>query len=317
MLEKKIQQVLDPHHRNWVQGGVFRELREESNCFNSTPIYLPPPNSIKNLGNYLEILREIRKLPLLLFSSLTPLENYLRFMKKPHSQVIGLWFTHKEGEFNSREIRCLRSTDVIFLHSNHQSLKLREVTSSKQVEILAAIDPERFSRPSIQKPRIVWVGTAVERKRPTFLLKLASELSSEEFLILGKRWSESKYWKTVNGLKNIRYEELSGALTSEILDGNDIFLMTSEIEGGPMPLLESLAAGLTPICTNTGFVERLFLELGIDSRLIVEPEIQAIKDTISLIRSGEIYLPFNARSKTLEFNFDKLSKIIHNALLAN
>ena len=317
MLKGQILHVLDPHHREWVQGGVFAELRESSDVFASMPVYLPPPNSIKNLLKYLAAIRKIKRQENVLFSSLTPLENYLRFSNKPQLQNIGLWFTHKEGEFTRREILSLRNTDILFTHSSFQSAKLRDVTPAKQVEITAAIDRKRFKDVAIRRARLVWVGTAVDRKRPDMLLQLATELRDEKFLVLGKEWRSSRYWETLKSLKNVEYIEVNGALTSEILEGTDIYLMTSAIEGGPMPLIETLAAGLVPICTDTGFVRKIFDEFQIDNRLIVEPSAEVISDLISRIRSGEIFLPSNTRKKILELDFQRLANLIIKSMLTD
>ena len=45
---QKIMQILDPSHEIWVLGGSFGDLRIEDSRLYTTPIFLPPPNSIKN-----------------------------------------------------------------------------------------------------------------------------------------------------------------------------------------------------------------------------------------------------------------------------
>jgi hypothetical protein len=65
-------------------------------------------------------------------------------------------------------------------------------------------------------------------------------------------------------LPNLEYREISGPLTSSDFDGNSIILVTSQLEGGPMPLLEGMAAGLTPVYTDCGFAKDLMDFLGQD-----------------------------------------------------
>ena len=314
-MTQKILQVLDPSHENWVQGGVFSDLRNSTNAFHPNPVFLPPPNSFQRAFQGILKARDIANHKLVLFSSLTPLENYIRYRHSSVDQIIGLWYTHKEGNYTDREIKALKRANVIFIHSANESRKISKVTPALQVEMLAAIDPLRFSRPASIGSSVVWVGTPVKRKRPELIIELAKSLPKENFRIIGNGWSKSEYWRAVNSCPNIQYLEFSGPLTSEQLDGSDIYLMTSEIEGGPMPLMETIAAGLTPICTDTGFVKQIFRETQITSQLIVEPNIQEITSIIHGIRCKDIVIPNDAREKILRFDFPRLGTLIQRNLL--
>ena len=108
MYKHKITQVLDPSHASWVQGGVFADLRRHSESFNTEEIYLPAPNAFKVIWDWVKICLVLGKRERLLFSSLTPLENYSKYPIRKRKQSIGLWFTHKEGDFTKRERKALR-----------------------------------------------------------------------------------------------------------------------------------------------------------------------------------------------------------------
>jgi glycosyltransferase involved in cell wall biosynthesis len=282
--------------------------------FHSSPVYLPPPNSFRRVFQGFLKARIIKSHKILLFSSLTPLENYLRYRLSTSTQVIGLWYTHKDGNYTNREIRALKRANVVFVHSANESEKISSVTNAVQVEMLAAIDPQRFSRPATFGSSVVWVGTPVERKRPELIIQLAKSLPKERFKIIGNGWRKSEYWSDVKKCSNILYIEFSGPLTSDQLDGADIYLMTSKIEGGPMPLMESIAAGLTPICTDTGFVKQIFQEMKITSQLIVEPDIQEIVSIIHRVRRREVVIPSDARDKMLSLDFPRLGALIQRNL---
>jgi glycosyltransferase involved in cell wall biosynthesis len=86
--------------------------------------------------------------------------------------------------------------------------------------------------------------------------------------------------------------------------------MTSEFEGGPMPLMETLAAGIVPICTRTGFVEAIFEFAGLPNRLIIEPNLDAINEAIQWARDTNFKIPSETRDKILSLSFNRLANLI-------
>lgn len=310
-LDNRILQVLDSGHITWVQGGVFKDLRERG-ClvFNNNPVYLPPPNSLKSAFSWFVKCLQIRRSGRVLFSSLTPLENYGRFPWSGGKQKVGLWFTHKDGEFNSSEIKALKKCDVIFLHSKRESAKISRVCSSAQVVMLAAVDPSRFERSAIKGKRIVWIGTPAERKNPSLFLSIVNALPNEKFLLIGKGWMNSQYASRVSELLNLEYREVEGPIKVEDLDGCDLQLVTSRVEGGPMPLMECLAAGLMSVSTDSGFVREMFKAAEIPETLIIPPDVgsftRAILEARTLSSSG--FAP--ARDKVTSLDFPKLIELL-------
>jgi glycosyltransferase involved in cell wall biosynthesis len=315
MYKHKITQVLDPSHASWVLGGVFADLRRNSKSFNTEAIYLPSPNTSRSIWNWARICLVLAKRERLLFSSLTPLENYSKFPLTRTKQSIGLWFTHKEGDFTKRERKALRLADTIFVHSTWEGKKIARATSSKQIVMLAALDTSRFPRASTSEKRIVWAGTSVKRKRPNLFLDLVETRPDLQFLLIGHSWSKHPLFQRVTRLKNLVYKEFEGPLGSELLDGCDLYLMTSEFEGGPIPLMETLAAGIVPICTRTGFVEAIFEFADLPKRLIVEPNLDAIDEAIQWVRENNFRISNEVREKILTLDFNRLVSLIDREIL--
>ena len=306
----RIQQVLDTSHEFWVQGGVFRDLRRNSNLFTENPIYVPAPNSAMNMFNWFIQCLKIRKFDRILFSSLTPLENYERFPFKKKKQRTGLWYTHKDGDFSRLERSSLQSASVIFTHSTFEWKKIDEITSTKKVEMLAAIDSKRFPRRAKRGSCIAWVGTSVERKRPKLFLDFVDNSSRQKFKLFGHHWLSSPYSKRIQSTGNLEIVELDGPMDSEKFDGCDIYLMTSRIEGGPMPLLEAIAAGIVPICTNTGFVKSIFELINLPEQLFIEPNIESISRAVDWVRSKGFIITDTQRETILSLDFQRLATII-------
>ena len=310
---KQILQVLDPSHSDWVQGGVFRDIRATSKSFGSEPIYIPPPRSIHSFFVWIFRSLQIFTSDYVLFSSLTPLENYGRFLFKRQGQVLGVWFTHQEFEFRKFERRQLRRCNFIFVHSEATKKWLQiEFPDARIIRFVGAIDPKRFKRPAAIGEKVAWVGTPNSRKNPHHLFAIAKAAPDLSFRILGKNWENSPYFESMKSLPNVDYVEISGALSSSDFDGCRFYLMLSEIEGGPMPLLESLAAGLIPICTRTGFVEDLLLPLNLECNIIDNFDTSQIllqfKDPAKLITDVSNYIDF-----AKQFDFVRLTKLISGA----
>ena len=306
----KIQQVLDTSHELWVQGGVFTDLRRNSNVFTENPIYLPAPNSVIKMLYWFSKCFRIRKFDRILFSSLTPLENYVRFPFRKKKQRIGLWYTHKDGDFSNLEKNSLQSASVIFTHSNLEWEKIDVITSTKKVEMLAAIDSSRFSRRTRMASCIAWVGTSVERKRPKLFLDFVDTSPKQKFKLFGHNWSDSPYWQRIQNMANLEIVELNGPMDSEKFDGCDIYLMTSRIEGGPMPFLEAIAAGIVPICTNTGFIKSIFELIDLPAKLLIEPNIKSISRAVDWVRSEGFLISDTQRETILSLDFQRLATII-------
>ena len=311
--KKDILHVLDPSHKYWVQGGVFSDLRDTSKIFIEKPIYLPPPNSPKNFVAWLWKCFEISLHRKILFSSITPLLNYKRYPFRLKKNKLALWFTHTDHDFSRIEIKALRSCETIFIHSKNSQQLLRQYSDAKLTPFLGAINPDRFKEMASIGKKVVWAGTCVERKRPQLFLETVTNNQSIEFRLIGKDWRKSNYWKLISNLSNLEYIEFEGPLNSEILDGCNTYLMTSSLEGGPMPLIETLAAGLYPVCTDTGFVSDVLDYVDLP-KVFITPDSSHIAKQISEVSEISIEKRLNFRNKILNLDFQRLTNIINIGL---
>lgn len=309
--------VLDPSHKNWVLGGLFRDIKAiNSGRFTEKMMYLPAPTSLKNLILWWKQRQLIKNDKYLLFSSTTPLINYLRFRgKKRPNQIIGLWYTHKEGDFTYDDCKALQSADIIFLHSNRDACRIKRESNARLSVIIGGIRRTSFNLEASRGPKIVWVGTPAPRKQPELFLEIVRLAPSLSFRLLGYGWRNSNFWESVSTLENLEYIEVTGPLSSHDFDGCNIYLSTSKIEGGPMPLLESLAAGLLPVVTDTGFVADVLNVAEIPQNFIVNSYramdfVRTIEVALDLARSG---FTVN-REKVLNLDLERLSSKIYNEM---
>lgn len=272
--------VMDPSHKNWVLGGIFRDAIKTNPAMFEKSVYFYHP-SIRNLP-FLTNVKSGLSNRNLLFTSLTPLVNFLRVPGRNRPKTISLWFTHKEGKLNREEIRALRSCDYVFLHSFWEVENLTKFTNAKLIPLIGAVVPDRFSRPSVIGKKVVIVGTPSPRKNPQLLISIVRQLTNIDFLLIGKSWSNSPYWNDLLGINNVTYREIEGPLESRNLDGCSTYLCLSSIEGGPIPLLETMAAGLIPISTPVGIARDLLPKANLQNNFI---NIQFQKNVVAKINA--------------------------------
>jgi len=267
----RIKTFIDPSHSNWILGGIFREIYNENPKYYSEPKVISKLQSKFIVETLINISGAILKRSPIIFSSLTPLQNFIKIWPY-NSNTKFLWYTHSEVTLTKKTIKLLNNIEIIFVHSSAEKEKLINYgINSLIVPVIGAIQSEYFTEMSIIGDKIVWIGTSSPRKNAELALNFVQQNPKIQFKFFVKNWGNSKLAKIAKSLDNIEYYEISSPLRSMNFDGCSHHLILSEVEGGPMSLLETLASGLIPISTKVGFVEEILCELGYDEQLISDP----------------------------------------------
>jgi glycosyltransferase involved in cell wall biosynthesis len=306
---RKVTIITDPAHVNWILGGLAREISSSLPSFFENPVSVSNIRSKFVFRSSLEIVKLLIKGNPLLFSSLTPMENFFKYVKVKRNPLF-LIFTHQSGLFSKRQKKLLKLVDIIFVHSPKDIEIFRNLgLSCRIVPFIGAINSENFSRPVKAGKIIVFIGTPVERKNPKLFLQFARANPYTQFRILGKDWRKSKFWEELISLENIEYREINSPICTKDLDGCSHYLMMSNVEGGPMPLLETMAAGLIPIATKTGISIDFLSEIGLTDQLIDSPfNFKEITEKI-LNQYSESKIN-NAIQIAKSYNIERFSKIL-------
>jgi glycosyltransferase involved in cell wall biosynthesis len=311
---RKIQILIDPSHSNWILGGLFSEVAE---C--NTEFFLKPKKISKIKSKFIFVtIANIFKLSLqknpVLFSSITPLENFLK-LSKFNSNLKILWFTHQFGKISNKTISALRKADIIFVHSKQEQDYLRQNNvSSPIIPLIGAIKPELFSRISENGEKIAFIGTPTKRKNPDVFLQFAMDNPNLQFKVLGRNWKKHEIWKVCKDLKNIEYFEIQKQINCIDLMDCSHYLMISSREGGPISLMEAVATGLVPVCTRTGIVEDFLAECGYSDQIIDFPiDFNMIKNKLS-IQYSQNQKSFAAK-KALEYSISNFAKKLESQII--
>ena len=312
----KIKTFIDPSHSDWILGGIFREIYKENPKFYKEPKIVSKLRSKHIIASLIHISGAIIRRSPIIFSSLTPLQNFTKIWPY-NSNLRFLWYTHSEIMLTEKTVKLLNKTKIIFVHSIAEKEKLTNYgINSLIVPVIGAIQSEYFKEMSIIGDRIVWIGTFSPRKNAELALKFVQQNPNIQFRFYVKNWDSSELVKIANSFDNIEYYEINSPLKSINFNGCSHHLILSEVEGGPMSLLETLASGLIPISTKVGFVEEILSELGYSKQLISDPSnFRDIREKYNKVYTVEHRKKIALKVK--EYNYKRLSDKIASEIYAS
>jgi len=184
------------------------------------------------------------------------LVDKLRSVMVRRGPKIVVWFTHPPDGI-IRRIRCLmllrQCHFIVSTSTAHVNWLMKKVLGDKLRVEIPGVDTVRFEPHKREKRRILFCASFYERKNPERILEIVANVPEERFVLLGSGWPAWSRWEELIKLPNFEYLDVSYEKYAEIYSECDIFVSTSKIEGGPVPLLEALSSNIFPIVTDTGF----------------------------------------------------------------
>lgn len=156
-------------------------------------------------------------------------------------------------------------------------------------------EPREFVRSRFGiKPSVFWIGTVaryVPVKNLDMLIEAAKHLHQMgmEFKvsIFGEGYLRSWLQEKINRYRLENIVRLNGHHDDimPILQALDVFALTSKHEGLPMSLLEAMAVGTIPICTNVGGMKEV-IEDNRSGFLIDARDVNALVNRIQLVSAN-------------------------------
>jgi glycosyltransferase involved in cell wall biosynthesis len=128
------------------------------------------------------------------------------------------------------------------------------VSADRVVPLVGASDPERF-RPS-PRPGTGVVGLSAayySRKNPDLMAALVRAMPDLHFILIGKDWEQWDGFPALLREPNFEYLVIPYADYPAAYARLDVFLSTSLLEGGPIPLIEAMMCNRVPVVSDTGF----------------------------------------------------------------
>lgn len=122
--------------------------------------------------------------------------------------------------------------------------------------------------------RVTWGGRLSYEKQPKEVLYLAKQMPDFNFILVGGGELYNEILADAKGIDNLLVTgELSNNQLKAVISKSDLTILTSQFEGIPMIILESMALGKLVVSTDVGAISEI-IEDGIDGFLCDPEKIQ-------------------------------------------
>lgn len=153
---------------------------------------------------------------------------------------------------------AMRSADhVISMSSVHARVLRRYGLGDRVRVVVPGTDPNRFPGHRRGGGAVGFCSAFYDRKAPEKILDIVSAEQSEQFILLGRSWTEWERWPELAAKPNLEYVEAPYDEYPTHYGRMDVFVSPSRLEGGPIPLLEAMMSNVVPVATDTGFARDL------------------------------------------------------------
>jgi glycosyltransferase involved in cell wall biosynthesis len=151
-----------------------------------------------------------------------------------------------------------------------------------------------------------------DRKNPELILKVVRNMPEREFWLVGSNWERYEKFDQLLALPNFTYlENEPYEKFPELYGKMDVFLSPSLLEGGPVPVLESMMSNCVPVASKTGYCPDV-IEHGKNGYLF---DLDAgYKDVIPLVELA-FQNKNNIRETVMEYTWQNCSKKIDELFL--
>ena len=162
----------------------------------------------------------------------------------------------KHGIDNAMLGRLLNGSDGVICMNRALSDELSSLGIEPQklsVEVGAA-DPRQY-QPHVRSPdgKVGFCSAFYERKSPDLILDIVRLLPHRQFILLGRSWQKYSRFAELTSHSNFEYIEADYTEYPRHYAQMSVFVSASELEGGPIPLLEAMMSNVVPVASKTGF----------------------------------------------------------------
>jgi glycosyltransferase involved in cell wall biosynthesis len=303
-------------NRNWILGNWIKEvkLRHPSNfkLWWVPSIYAGK----RKLEKYIRA--PIPKSKAYFFSYPTIFRFYLE--KKPKKFINNslVLYPHNEPEMGSvfEQVDLLNKAHKVYFYCKQdaENLVLNGLKKEKIVIANCAVDNDCvFDNKEIREQRTIILASKFgPRKGAELLPDIVKKLPDWNFIVMGRGWDNFLKQENLLNVPNFTYVQFNKKNRSKYFSKAKIFLSLSNLEGGPVPLIESMALGVIPISTSTGFAPE-FIKDGINGYLLpLKPDPDfVVSKIVSVDKLSE-----NPEISVALLTWDRIARLTYNDLLS-
>lgn len=232
------------------------------------------------------------------------------------SVVFYSWYTHPSPQrFTEQElIEAFNSKNskVFTTCSEFKNMLTEKGVQPERIRcILGGFDEQMFI-PHNRQGRVVGMSTAFyERKAPDRILELIKLRPDLEFILLGRGWDKYSKYAELIGLPNLRYVETEYKNYPQYYAQMSVFVSAALLEGGPIPLIETMACNIIPVASQTGFAPDL-IEDGVNGYLF---PVDATPDAISALIDKALNNQCVVSDSVKDYTWAKFAKAIEDVMV--
>ena len=135
-----------------------------------------------------------------------------------------------------------------------EDLIAKGVHPDKVTFVLGGADPDFFTGHERSADGAVGFSTAYyARKDPDRILQIVKTMPHRSFLLLGRNWEEYRRFDELKALHNFVYAAASYERYPSLYKTLSVFVSAARLEGGPVPLIETMMENVVPVASDTGF----------------------------------------------------------------
>jgi glycosyltransferase involved in cell wall biosynthesis len=302
--------VIQTSNYRWILGHWVRQI---SKCVPGSSTIWWIPISFSKSGILNEILK---KFPLprsraYFFTQPTLFENYLRNMPERLEGRAVVLYTHNDNSLGDdlHQVEVLSKCNKVHFMCSLDAERLVKsgLAVAKARTILGAVDSNCFKILSVERKEksILLSSKFGPRKGGNVLSDLVKSMPEWTFTILGTGWEEYIHEKGLNNYSNFEYILWNESARNYLMSRHTIFLSLSNLEGGPIPLIEALNCGMFAIATDTGFARDIIAD-GINGRILpIESDYEKVKSSIIDAKLNEA----KSIESVSELSWDRLARL--------
>ncbi|TLX77128.1 glycosyltransferase family 4 protein [Labilibacter sediminis] len=288
-----IHYVVHEGTKDWILGAKARRLSKYSNR-DASVFYSTKFNDLKPADAYFFLHPNL----------------YIKSLQRnawlKHCKCI-VMFTHPEFKnkfsIKHRVYVLNKAHKVIFLNREHADLMVHHGLIKSKVEIMhLASDSDMFLPHDRTNAKVCVSMAYYKRKNPYLLFEIVKKMPHRNFLLIGKKWEQFEHWAKLKELANFEYHE--GILYEnypKLYAQCDVFLSSSYLEGGPVPLLETMLCNMVPVASKTGYCTDI-IKHGENGFLF---DTNASADDVIPLIDKAYTLPVNTRESVIDFTWEK------------
>jgi glycosyltransferase involved in cell wall biosynthesis len=181
----------------------------------------------------------------------------LKFNPHIHAARLSTWYTHpKDQGYSEQElIDSLNLLSKVFVTCSlfREHLITQGVEPQRVEVVLGAAEPLRFIGHQRGNGTVGFCSAFYERKDPDRILKIVRAMPHRRFLLIGRNWEQYQRFNELKALPNFEYVVAKYEDYPALYARMDVFVSVSKLEGGPIPLVESMMSNCVPVASLTGF----------------------------------------------------------------